>query len=92
MTTHSDYILEQIGNYACAAAVGEAIDGQALEEEKISVYLFDQSEGGDVGETVVKPVPLDKETGFVTQDHLDVSSALYNETVGLMEKRETDAN
>ncbi len=92
VTTHSDYILEQIGNYACAAAVGEAIDGQALEEEKISVYLFDQSEGGDVGETVVKPVPLDKETGFVTQDHLDVSSALYNETVGLMEKRETDAN
>lgn len=92
VTTHSDYILEQIGNYACAAAVGEAIDGQALEEEKISVYLFDQSEEGDVGETVVKPVPLDKETGFVTQDHLDVSSALYNETVRLMEKRETDAN
>lgn len=92
VTTHSDYILEQIGNYACAAAVGEAIDGQALEEEKISVYLFDRSEEGDVGGTVVKPVPLDKETGFVTQDHLDVSSALYNETVGLMEKRETDAN
>ena len=92
VTTHSDYILEQIGNYACAAAVGEAIDGQTLEEEKISVYLFDQSEEGDVGETVVKPVPLDKETGFVTQDHLDVSSALYNETVGLMEKRDTDAN
>ena len=92
VTTHSDYILEQVGNYACAATVGEAIDGRALEAEKISVYLFDQSEGGDVGGTVVKPVPLDKETGFVTQDHLDVSSALYNETVGLMEKRETDAN
>ena len=26
--------------------------------------------------------------GLVTQDHLDVSSALYNETVNLMEKRE----
>jgi len=85
VTTHSDNILEQVSNFIYAADLsGSKLT--KLDEEKCSVYLFKPGRGAN--ETTVKKIPFDPETGLVTQDHLDVSSALYNETVNLMEKRE----
>ena len=57
-----------------------------LDKEKCSVYLFKPGRGGN--KTTVKKIPFNSETGLLTQDHLDVSSALYNETVELMEQRD----
>lgn len=85
VTTHSDNILEQVSNFIYAADISDS-KLTKLDEEKCSVYLFKSGRGGN--KTTVKKIPFDPETGLVTQDHLDVSSALYNETVNLMEKRE----
>ncbi|MDE0155909.1 MAG: AAA family ATPase [Gammaproteobacteria bacterium] len=85
VTTHSDNILEQVSNFIYAADLPES-KLTKLDEKKCSVYLFKPGRGGN--KTTVRKIPFDPETGLVTQDHLDVSSALYNETVNLMEKRE----
>ena len=85
ITTHSDNILEQVGNFIYAAELPDS-KLTKLEEDKCSVYLFKRGSRGN--KTTVKKVPFDPETGLVTQDHLNVSSELYNETVNLMEQRE----
>lgn len=85
VTTHSDNVMEQISNYVYAADLpGSKLT--KLDEEKCSVYLFKPGKGGK--KTTVKKIPFDPETGLLTQDHLDVSSSLYNETVELMEQRD----
>ena len=89
ITTHSDNILEQIGNYIYAADLPSS-NKTKLANEKCSVYLFEA--GGKIKKTKVKKVPFDPETGLLTRDHLNVSSALYNETVTLMEQRESVGN
>ena len=85
VTTHSDNILEQVSNFIYAADIPDS-KLTKLDEEKCSVYLFKPGRGHN--KTTVKKIPFEPETGLVTQDHLDVSSALYNETVDLMEQRE----
>ena len=85
VTTHSDNILEQVSNFIYAADLPDS-KLTKLDEEKCSVYLFKPGRGGN--KTTVKKIPFDPETGLVTQDHLNVSSELYNETVNLMEQRE----
>ena len=82
ITTHSDIILEQVSNYIYAADLPGSRKTK-LNKEQCSGYLFQPVKG----KTRVKTIPFDHQTGLVTQDHLDVSSALYNETVDLMEQR-----
>ena len=90
VTTHSDIILEQISNFIHADTIPQAkvlkrkAKGCTLSKEKTGVYLFNKHRSG----TTVKPVKFDKEMGIVTDDHSDVSSDLYNETVGLFNARE----
>ena len=95
ITTHSDNILEQIGNCMQAAEVPENSrpeglkdEKQVLNQEKVSVYLFKPLQKGKSKSTTVKKIPLDPEIGILTEDHLEVSSALYNETVTLLNEKE----
>ncbi|MDA7955877.1 MAG: hypothetical protein MPK01_07125, partial [Gammaproteobacteria bacterium] len=85
ITTHSDIILEQIGNYVQAAEVGKKVRGQSLAKEKNSTYYFSKPKSGKQKKTKVEKVEFKPEIGFLTKDHLAVSSALYNETVSLLE-------
>ena len=85
VTTHSDIFLEQIGNYVQADEVGKKIRGQSLAQAKNSTYYFDQTKSGTQKQTTVKKVKFKPEIGFLTKDHRAVSSALYNETVSLLE-------
>ena len=87
ITTHSDNILEQVSNFIYAADLPDSKKTQ-LDKDKCSVYLFDKPKRGKVKKTKVKKVPFDPETGLLTKDHLAVSSALYNETIRLMEQRD----
>ena len=98
ITTHSDNILEQIGNYMQAAEVPENVrpegikyEKQILNQKKVSVYLFKSPQKKKSKGTTVKKIPFDPETGILTEDHLEVSSALYDETVTLLNRR-TDNN
>ncbi|WP_424947570.1 AAA family ATPase [Candidatus Spongiihabitans sp.] len=102
ITTHSDNILEQIGNCILAADIRNAkenkqaklssteIDGQTLNKEKISVYLFNQPRSSKCKNTAVKKIQFDRETGILTEDHLEVSSALYNQTISLLDERDNN--
>ena len=100
ITTHSDNILEQIGNCILVADIRDAkenkqdkpssteINGPTLNKEKISVYLFNQPKKSKRKNTAVKKIQFDRETGILTEDHLEVSSALYNRTVRLLDERD----
>ena len=95
VTTHSDIILEQISNFIHADKIPEAkvlnrkAKGRTLNEKESRCYLFKAPAGRGKG-TTVKSIPFDEEMGILTQDHLDVSFDLYNETVDLFNKRESN--
>lgn len=92
LTTHSDYILEQISNYMHAADTKSKKYEPALKKEKISVYLFRKSKKSRHKNTVVKKIAYDPDMGIITEDHLEVSTALYNETIDFLERREDNDN
>lgn len=89
ITTHSDTVLEQLGNYVQAAEIGKNVQKQSLAKDKLSTYLFAQPKSGKQKTTKVKKVRFNPETGLLTKDHLDVSSALYNEVVSLLDGGES---
>lgn len=82
ITTHSDIIIEQISNFVYAAKKPRSRKAK-LKEEECSVYWFNRLR---MEKTRVKKALLDPDLGFLTKDHLDVSSKLYNEAVSLMER------
>lgn len=97
ITTHSDVILEQISNLVHADKISGAkvlkktANGRTLSQEKAGCYTFKSPTASGKG-TAVKSVAFDEQTGFLTDDHLDVSSDLYNETVELFNLKVGDEN
>ncbi len=89
VTTHSDHLLEQIGNFIYADRVAVSRITK-LDEEKCKTYRFKPI--GNTKRTTVEGLAFDLETGIVTEDHMKVSSDLYNETVELMEQCEDAGN
>jgi len=88
-TTHSDYFLEQIGNYVRLSELSKdkrkgiaGVQDLFLNENEIGAYVF---EGRSKG-TVVKRLHFDVENGLAPEDHAKVSSDLYNETVEILDK------
>ena len=92
-TTHSDTVLEQIGNAIRASqfnnvAKGEKLLGknrQPLALENAAVYDFGKQ--SKHGGTVVKEVPFKSITGVLTKDHIKVAHELYDQTVDLVNSR-----
>ena len=91
ITTHSDNILEQIGNFIHASTLdpetrpkilGEEAGEQALPKEKTSVYLFKKTPKS--AKTVVDEVEFSPDSGIITEDHQNVAIDLYNEAVELL--------
>ena len=92
ITTHSDNVLEQIGNNVLASIVEGKVKGKFLEEGKVSAYLFNRPESNPHKKTKVKKIKFDDESGYLTDDHLNVSTALYNDSVRLLNKRQNNGN
>ena len=91
ITTHSDNILEQIGNFIHASTLdpatrpkilGKEAGEQALPKEKTSVYLFKKTPKS--AKTVVDEVEFSPDSGIITEDHQNVAIDLYNEAVELL--------
>ena len=97
VTTHSDVIQEQISNFIHADDIPDAkvlnkkAKGRTLSKEKTGIYSFKAPAKRSSG-TTVKSIKFDEQMGILTQDHLDVSSDLYNETVDLLNAKEGDDN
>ena len=84
-TTHSDIVLEQIGNAVRRAGLENKKSaakngGVSLNENQAAAYSFHERIRG---KTKVKSVKFETVEGFATDDHLKASTALYNETVAL---------
>ena len=96
-TTHSDIVLEQIGNAVHAADIKSkkpnakikllgknGQSGALLERKNAAVYSFaKQTQGG----TEVRKLPFSGAAGFVPKEHMKISEDLYNETVTLFNQK-----
>ena len=96
-TTHSDIVLEQIGNAIHAADIKNknpnakikllgknGQSGALLERKNAAVYSFaKQTPGG----TEVRKLPFSGAAGFVPKEHMKISEDLYNETVTLFNQK-----
>ena len=82
ITTHSDWVLEEVANMVSLAKLPkerrEGIDGGeiALDESEVGAWLF-KSKKRPKG-SVVEEIPLDTESGIFPSDFDDVSDDLYN--------------
>ena len=94
MTTHSEWVLEQIGNLVRLSSVPEARRGDfagadaALDPTEVGAWLFKPS--GRPRGSVVEEVVLDAETGLYRTDYGDVSDALYNEGARIFNRSQED--
>lgn len=90
MTTHSEWVLEQIGNLVRLSSVPEtrrsdfADADAALAPEEVGAWLFKPS--GRPKGSVVEEVVLDTETGLYRTDYTGVSEALYNEGAAIFNR------
>ncbi len=81
VTTHSDYILEQLSNWVRRSKLSDKSE-TSLDEKEIGAYSFTPKPRG----TVVKRLQFTNENGISPDDHDQVSSDLYNETVGILDQ------
>ena len=85
ITTHSDYVLEELANLVRMSELPESqrvgLEGAdfALDAQDVGVWLFEPRQRPKG--TVVKEVKLDKDAGTFPAGYGDVTEALYNKWV-----------
>lgn len=90
ITTHSEWLLEQLGNLVRLSQVPEGarhgLAGAdcALERRDVGAWLFSPSD--DSQGAVVKEVALDPETGLYPTDYDKVSELLYNDSATIFNR------
>ena len=94
VTTHSDWLLKEIGNLMREGELREAADQpssggelpSALRPEEVGIWLF-RKDGSASGSTV-EEIPFDRIEGVEPQDYEDVAEALYNRSADLQNRLE----
>ena len=96
VTTHSDWLLKEIGNLMRAGELQEAggpadDDGppSALRRGEVGIWLF--SKDGPASGSTVKEIPFDAIEGVDPPDYEDVAEALYNRSADLQNQLEDTA-
>ena len=92
VTTHSDWLLMEIGNLIregeLEEKIGEPISEQphpsSLQPKDVGVWLFREGEAS-AGSTV-EEIPFDRIEGVEPREYEDVSEALYNRSAGLQNR------
>lgn len=92
VTTHSEWLLEQLGNLTQLSNLPtdrrEGIEEAelALDPKKIGVWLFrpNQEQGG----TTVEEVTLDPESGLFPTGYEEIGRALYNQSARIFNRTE----
>ena len=85
LTTHSDYVLEELANLVRMSELPESqqagLEGAdfALKPEEVGVWLFEPRKRPKG--TVVKEIKLDKDAGTFPAGYGDITEALYNKWV-----------
>ena len=90
VTTHSDWLLQEIGNLVLEGLLEDETDEPAswLLPEEVGVWHFQRDEP-------VKEIPFKSREGLSPEDYEDVAEGLYNRSVNLqqrLEKRKVKMN
>ena len=92
VTTHSDWLLQQIGNLIREGELAETGDEAAppseaaLRPRDIGVWLFDRN--SPAGGSTVREIPFDRIDGVQPADYEDVAERLYNRSAHLQDRLE----
>ena len=92
VTTHSDWLLQQIGNLIREGELAETGDeaapasDAALRPRDVGVWLFDRNGSG--GGSTVREVQFDRIDGVQPPDYEDVAERLYNRSAELQDRLE----
>ena len=92
ITTHSEWVLEVLGNLVQLSALPQedrsGLPGEdcALSPDQVGIWLFDQR--GEQGGVTLKEVELDAESGLYATDFDAVSEALYNDSARIFNRRQ----
>ena len=93
VTTHSDWLLKEIGNLMRAGALQEAgrlpfDEGppSALQRGEVGIWLF--HEAGPASGSTVEEIPFDSIEGVEPRDYEDVAETLYNRSADLQNQLE----
>ena len=94
VTTHSDWLLKEIGNLMREGELGEQADQSSSEAElpsslrpdDVGIWLF-RKDGSASGSTV-EEIPFDRIEGVEPRDYEDVAEALYNRSADLQNRIE----
>ena len=83
ITTHSDWLLEEIGNLTLEGLLEDETDQPSswLLPEEVGVWHFQKDEP-------VKEIPFKPREGISPEDYEDVAEGLYNRSVNLQQKLE----
>ncbi|MCY3724304.1 MAG: AAA family ATPase [Candidatus Poribacteria bacterium] len=83
VTTHSDWLLQEIGNLVLEGLLEDETDEPAswLLPEEVGVWHFQKDEP-------VKEIPFKPREGISPEDYEDVAEGLYNRSVNLQQKFE----
>ena len=94
VTTHSDWLLQEIGNLIregwleeqTGEPASERALPSALRPSEVGVWLF-RGDGGSAGSTV-KEIPFDRSEGVDPREYEDVAEELYNRSANLQNRLE----
>ena len=90
VTTHSDWLLQEIGNAMregeLAERAGETPPAHALRPGDVGVWLFANAGAG--GGSSVREIPFDRVEGVEPPDYEDVADRLYNRSADLQNRFE----
>ncbi len=97
VTTHSDWLLKEIGNLMREGDLGEKT-GEPTREESLSSSLLPSEVGiwlfhknGKLGGSTVEEIPFDRSEGVEPPDYEDVAEELYNRSANLQNQFEETA-
>ena len=89
LTTHSEWVLEGLGNIVGRAALAERSEGEtgaeSLDSRQVGVWLFEPTEDG--GGSTVKEIALDADTGLYPSGFDAVAAALHNDWAEISDPR-----
>ena len=81
LTTHSEWVLEELGNIVGRAALADRSEGEtgavSLDGRQVGVWLFEPT--GDRGGSTVKEIVLDADTGLYPSGFDAVAARLHND-------------
>ena len=94
VTTHSDWLLKEIGNLIREGELGAQADQPSVEEDlpsalrpdDVGIWLFRRD--GTASGSIVEEIPFDRIEGVEPQDYEDVAEALYNRSADLQNRFE----